>query len=102
MRRVAAAEETGLLAALTRGPEGVVVRHRPRAGGGAGPAVDTVADTTGAGDLFAAGFLYGLAHGSDPERCARLGALCAAEVISHLGARPQGDLKAMVARSGLL
>jgi len=54
--------------------------------------VEHVVDTTGAGDLFAAGFLYGLTHGKDPETCARLGGLCAAEVISHLGARPQADL----------
>ncbi len=101
-RAVAAAEETGLLAALTRGADGVVVvtPHGP-VEVPAAPVV-TVADTTGAGDLFAAGFLYGLAHGSDPERCARLGALCAAEVISHLGARPQSDLKTMATRSGLL
>ena len=58
-------------------------------------------DTTGAGDLFAAGFLYGLSHGKDPVGCAELGALCAAEVISHLGGRPVADLAALAATAGL-
>ena len=48
-----------------------------------------VVDTTGAGDLYAAGFLYGLTHGHDLATCGRLGSLGAAEVISHLGARPE-------------
>jgi sugar/nucleoside kinase (ribokinase family) len=61
-----------------------------------------VVDTNGAGDLFAAGFLYGITNGADPEAAAKVGALCAGEVISHLGARPQGDLAALVAASGLL
>jgi sugar/nucleoside kinase (ribokinase family) len=58
--------------------------------------VETVVDTTGAGDLFAAGFLYGLTHGQDPVSAARLGGACAAEVISHLGARPQSDIATLV------
>ena len=57
--------------------------------------VDQVVDTTGAGDLYAAGFLYGLTHGADPVRCAELGGVCAAEVIGHLGARPEADLRAL-------
>ncbi len=64
--------------------------------------VEHVVDTTGAGDLYAAGFLYGLTHGYDPEHCARLGGLCAAEVISHLGARPQADLRQLAKAAGLL
>ena len=48
--------------------------------------VERVVDTTGAGDLYAAGFLYGLTHGHDLATCGRLGSLGAAEVISHLGA----------------
>ena len=54
-------------------------------------------DTTGAGDLFAAGFLHGLAQGRDIATCARMGGICAAEIIAHVGARPQSDLKALVA-----
>ena len=52
-------------------------------------------DTTGAGDLFAAGFLAGEARGSGLEKSLRLGAICAAEVIQHYGARPEADLKAL-------
>jgi sugar/nucleoside kinase (ribokinase family) len=61
-----------------------------------------VVDTTGAGDLFAAGFLAGHAKDLDPRDCARLGALAAAEVIGHLGARPQADLAALARQNGLL
>jgi sugar/nucleoside kinase (ribokinase family) len=98
---VAAAEETGLLVAITRGAEGSVVLTA--SGPVAVPAhpVPEVVDTTGAGDLFAAGFLFGLTTGADPVVCAQLGGLCAAEVISHLGARPARDLRALVAEAGL-
>ncbi|MGZ8282174.1 MAG: adenosine kinase [Allosphingosinicella sp.] len=59
--------------------------------------VAAVIDTTGAGDLFAAGFLAGQAQGRDIEQCLRIGAIAAAEVISHYGARPEADLRALVA-----
>ena len=60
-----------------------------------------VTDLTGAGDLFAAGFLFGLSQGRDHETCGRLGALAAAEVISHIGARPQTSLQARAEQVGL-
>ena len=63
--------------------------------------VDRVVDTTGAGDLFAAGFLAGLARGADDRTCGRLGALAAAEVIQHLGARPEASLKELARENGL-
>ncbi len=63
--------------------------------------VDRVVDTTGAGDLFAAGFLSGLARGADDRTCGRLGAMAAAEVIQHLGARPEASLKDMARDNGL-
>jgi adenosine kinase len=63
--------------------------------------VERVVDTTGAGDLFAAGFLCGLARGADDRTCGRLGALAAAEVIGHLGARPETSLKDLARESGL-
>lgn len=58
--------------------------------------IDHVVDTTGAGDLFAAGFLHGHVEGRTPAECLRLGAICAAEIISHYGARPEADLKELV------
>jgi sugar/nucleoside kinase (ribokinase family) len=64
--------------------------------------VEAVVDTTGAGDLFASGFLLGLARGLPLGDCGRLGALAAAEVISHLGARPQVSLAALATSAGLL
>jgi sugar/nucleoside kinase (ribokinase family) len=97
-----AAEETGLLVVMTRGAQGSVVltAHGPE--DVAAAPVDRVIDTTGAGDLFAAGFLYGLTHGLDPVESARLGGICAAEVISHTGARPESDLRALASAAGLL
>ncbi|UIJ46811.1 adenosine kinase [Sphingomonas cannabina] len=59
--------------------------------------IDEVVDTTGAGDLFAAGVLYGITRGIPLDRSLVYGAVCAAEVISHIGARPRADLKALIA-----
>ncbi|MFM2372871.1 MAG: hypothetical protein RIS85_2593 [Pseudomonadota bacterium] len=59
--------------------------------------IERVVDTTGAGDLFAAGFLFGHVRARPLEECLTLGAICAAEVISHYGARPEADLTALVA-----
>ena len=64
-------------------------------------AVDKVVDTTGAGDQYAAGFLYGLAYDRSLAVCGQLGALAAAEVISHYGPRPQVSLKDLAASRGL-
>ena len=64
--------------------------------------VERVVDTTGAGDLFAAGFLSGLARGADDRTCGRLGALAAAEVIQHLGARPEASLRDLALENGLI
>jgi sugar/nucleoside kinase (ribokinase family) len=81
----------------TRGAEGAIaVQHGARAEVAAEP-IAKVVDTTGAGDLFAAGFLHGQAQGRDLRASLRLGAICAAEIISHVGARPQVDLKQLAA-----
>jgi sugar/nucleoside kinase (ribokinase family) len=63
--------------------------------------VQRVVDTTGAGDLFAAGFLHGLARGADGRTCGRLGVLAAAEIIQHIGARPEISLKQLARENGL-
>jgi len=67
-------------------------------------AVDLVTpvDATGAGDQFAAGYLYGMAKGADLETCGRMGNLCAGEVISHIGPRPQKDMLAVFKAEGLV
>lgn len=64
--------------------------------------IDSVVDVTGAGDLYAAGFLYGLATGRSLETSGRLGALAAAEVIGHFGARPQQSLAALACAHDLI
>lgn len=86
------------LAALTRGADGSVVVtpegiHEVAAHPVAGPVVDT----TGAGDQYAAGFLFAFTHGLDPVRCGKIGALAASEVIAHLGARPECSLAELAA-----
>lgn len=81
----------------TRSVQGAVaMAHGTRAEVAAEP-IDRVVDTTGAGDLFAAGFLFGHVRGEPLELCLRRGAICAAEVISHYGPRPEADLKALMA-----
>jgi sugar/nucleoside kinase (ribokinase family) len=63
--------------------------------------IEKLVDTTGAGDLFAAGFLFGLARNAGHEQAGRLGGLAAAEVIQHIGARPQTSLKELAKKNGL-
>jgi sugar/nucleoside kinase (ribokinase family) len=92
----------GLLAVVTRSEKGcVVVKGETSVAVPAFP-VETVVDTTGAGDLFAAGFLTGLTKNKDLATCAKLGALAAAEIIQHIGARPQKDLALLAADNGLV
>jgi sugar/nucleoside kinase (ribokinase family) len=99
---VAALAERVGLAAVTRGALGsVLVSKTERAVVPADP-VAKVVDTTGAGDQYAAGVLYGLARGLDLAICGRLGSLAAAEVIGHFGPRPQTPLKALAEAAGLL
>jgi sugar/nucleoside kinase (ribokinase family) len=84
------------IAALTRSEKGsVVVKGSETYAVPAAP-VARVVDTTGAGDLYAAGFLFGFTHGKPLAECARLGAIAAAEIISHVGARPEKPLKDLV------
>lgn len=92
----AVAGKVPVLVATRSASGAIAIAHGERAEVAAEP-VDKVVDTTGAGDLFAAGFLTGYARGESLERCLRMGAICAAEIISHYGARPEADLKALVA-----
>jgi len=89
------------LAVVTRGENGCVVVSGDEVKAVPAFPVEKVVDTTGAGDLFAAGFLFGLSRGTDHATAARLGGLAAAEVIGHLGARPESSLKALAAQNGL-
>ncbi len=89
-------------AVVTRSAEGCIVVEGQRTTEAPAFPVETVVDTTGAGDLFAAGFLFGTARDLGDARAARLGALAAAEVISHLGARPEKSLSALAQENGLL
>ena len=94
--------ESHLVGVVTLSEEGaVVVRGTSREAVPASPVAEVV-DTTGAGDLFAAGFLAGLAKGLPHADCARLGCLAAGEVIQHIGARPQADLIGLAKARGLL
>jgi sugar/nucleoside kinase (ribokinase family) len=89
------------LGIVTRGEKGCVVASKD--GVVAVPAfpIQKLVDTTGAGDLFAAGFLFGLVRGAGYENAGRLGALAAAEIIQHIGARPQTSLKELAKKNGL-
>jgi len=89
------------LAAVTRGPAGSVVVSGGETLAVAADPVARVVDTTGAGDQYAAGFLFGLARGRPFVDCARLGHLAAGEVIGHYGPRPQTSLKALAKAKGL-
>lgn len=83
------------IAAVTRGAEGSLVLSDGVVEAVPAHPVERVVDTTGAGDLYAAGFLFGLTQGRSPAACGRMGSIAAAEVIGHFGARPQSDLVAM-------
>ena len=95
-----AAQESGLIVCTRSGDGVVIVRDE-----------DTVTvpvsritplDTTGAGDQFAAGFLYGLSTGAPLEAAGKMGCIAAAEVITHYGARPEADVKTLFAAEGLI
>jgi sugar/nucleoside kinase (ribokinase family) len=90
------------LAALTRSEKGSVILSQGKSITIPAAPVAEVVDTTGAGDLYAAGFLFGVARATDLETAGRLGSLAAAEVISHIGARPQVPLAELARKQGLL
>jgi len=89
------------LAVLTRSAKGSLVLSGEKAITISPQPVARVVDTTGAGDLYAAGFLYGYTAGKPLDACGRLGSLAAAEIISHVGARPETPLAKLAASKGL-
>ena len=91
----------GKVVAITRSEKGAVIVKGDAVHTVAADSVDEVVDTTGAGDLFAAGFLAGYTADKPLDVCGRMGAVCAAEIISHVGARPEEDLKVRMAKAGL-
>ena len=91
----------GVLGVVTRSEKGCVVVKGDESWRAPAFPIRKLEDTTGAGDMFAAGFLAGLARGRDMVTCGRLGALAAAEIIQHLGARPNSPLQALAEEQGL-
>ena len=88
------------LAAVTRSEKGSVILDRGERLSVAAEPVEKVVDTTGAGDQYAAGFMFGLSRGRPLAQCGRLASLAAAEVISHYGPRPQVSLQALAESKG--
>ena len=85
------------VAALTRGAKGSVVLSRDQRWDIGIVSLGDLLDTTGAGDLYAGGFLHGYTQGESLERCGQLGALCAGQIVTQLGARPQVSLRQLAA-----
>ncbi len=83
---------------VTRGERGAIAVQGGTRYEVAAEPIDTLVDTTGAGDSFAAGFLSGMSAGKDMDSCLKMGAVAAAEIISHMGARPETDLKILMAQ----
>ena len=101
-RAVAGMQAEKVLAVVTRSEKGCVILAGGTATAVPAAPVSAVVDTTGAGDLFAAGFLAGFVRDWDHVASAKLGALAAAEIIQHIGARPKSDLKALASANDLV
>lgn len=99
---VAALRNEDILGVVTRSEAGSMIVTRAATRSAPAIPIAKLVDTTGAGDLFAAGFLTGLTKNLDPVDCARLGGLAAAEVIQHFGARPETGLRQLAVDAGLL
>ena len=99
---IARAAEAAPVAVVTRSEKGCVVLSGDARHDVPAAEIAALVDTTGAGDMFAAGFLHGYTTGKDLETCGRMGCLAASETIQHLGARPESDLKALFASKGFV
>ena len=97
---VAALREDARMGVVTRGEKGCLIITREETHAVPAAPIERFVDATGAGDLFAAGFLVGLARGLDLPTAGGIGAHCAAEIIQHLGARPECSLRALVEQNG--
>lgn len=98
---VSALHQDAKLAVVTRSEQGCWIVSREETRHVNAFPIERLVDATGAGDLFAAGFLFGLARGVDLMTAGRLGALAAAEIIQHVGARPQTSLEALAQQNAL-
>lgn len=99
---LSALRQENILGVVTRSEHGALVVERHQTQAFPAHPIERLVDTTGAGDLFAAGFLAGVAQSQEHAVCARLGALAASEVIQHVGARPQCSLIDLARQNGLL
>ena len=90
------AKSLGIIAVITIGEEGSLIIHNDAVIEIEAKSVSKVVDVTGAGDLYAAGFHFGLAKGKSLEECGQYGSIASAEIISHFGARPEGKLSTLI------
>ncbi|PLW76234.1 adenosine kinase [Cohaesibacter celericrescens] len=97
-----ALREDTKLSAVTLGEEGSIAISHNETHHVKACTIRELVDTTGAGDLYAAGFLFGLSQSMELEKCATLGNFCASEVIQHIGPRPEHDMKSAAIQAGLL
>jgi sugar/nucleoside kinase (ribokinase family) len=97
---LAGLREDAALGVVTRSEKGCLIITREETHAVPAAPIERFVDATGAGDLFAAGFLFGLARGLDLPTAGGIGALCAAEIIQHLGARPESSLRTLVGQNG--
>jgi sugar/nucleoside kinase (ribokinase family) len=93
---IAYVKSLNIIAVVTLGKKGSIIVDKDSVIEIEGKPVDKVIDTTGAGDLYASGFLYGLSRQKDLAECGRLASIAASEIISHFGARPQVQLSSLI------
>lgn len=97
-----ACRDIGLITAITRGKMGsVIITHDETYTIEVNP-IKKLVDTTGAGDMYAAGFLHGLTNGLDLQKCGRIGSIAGAEIVGHFGARPEVPLVGLISKVGIL